>query len=76
MGQSEALYGKLRPGPGRSPSDVAAHQRMRIHGAMVEIAGEQGYEAVTVRGLTRTAGVSSRTFYERFEGKEECFLET
>lgn len=43
---------------------------------MIEIAAEQGYDAVTVRKLAKLAGVSSRTFYEQFEGKEECFLST
>jgi AcrR family transcriptional regulator len=43
---------------------------------MIEIAGEEGYDAVTVRRLAKLAGVSTRTFYEHFEGKEECFLRT
>ncbi len=70
----EALYRKLSPGPGKSPAEVASHQRVRIHGAMIEIAGERGYRAVTVRELSQLAGVSTRAFYEHFEGKEECFL--
>jgi len=43
---------------------------------MIELVGEGGYEAVTLRRLTALAGVSTRTFYEHFEGKEQCFLET
>jgi AcrR family transcriptional regulator len=43
---------------------------------MIEIVGEEGYDAVTVRRLAKLAGVSTRTFYEHFEGKEECFLRT
>ena len=70
----EALYRKLSPGPGKSAAEVASHQRARIHGAMIEIAGERGYRAVTVRELAQLAGVSTRAFYEHFEGKEECFL--
>jgi AcrR family transcriptional regulator len=73
---SSAPYGKLSPGPGRPASEVAAHQRARIHGAMIEIAAEGGYGAVTVRGLARLASVSTRTFYEHFRDKEECFLST
>jgi AcrR family transcriptional regulator len=57
-------------------AEVASHQRARIHGAMIEIAGERGYEAVTVRELARLAGVSTRAFYEHFASKEECFLAT
>jgi AcrR family transcriptional regulator len=73
---SEALYRKLSPGPGMSAAEVASHQRARIHGAMIEIVGERGYAAVTVRELARLAGVSTRAFYEHFESKEECFLST
>jgi AcrR family transcriptional regulator len=40
---------------------------------MLEIVAERGYEAVTVRELARLAGVSTRTFYEHYAGKEECF---
>jgi AcrR family transcriptional regulator len=43
---------------------------------MLEIAAERGYAAVTVRELTQLAGVSTHTFYEHFENKEECFLST
>lgn len=69
-------YRKLSPGPGRLASDVASHQRARIHSAMIEIVAEQGYDAVKVRELVELAGVSSRTFYESFGSKEDCFLRT
>jgi len=59
-----------------SADEVASHQRARIHGAMIEIAGERGYGAVTVRELAQLAGVSTRAFYEHFDSKEECFLST
>lgn len=74
--QQQALYPKLRPGPGKSAQEVASHQRARIHGAMIEIAGERGYGAVTMRELTKLAGVSTRAFYEHFNDKEDCFLRT
>jgi AcrR family transcriptional regulator len=41
---------------------------------MIVLVAERGYGAVTMRDLARLAGVSTRTFYEHFEGKEECFL--
>ncbi len=72
----EVLGSKLSPGPGMSASEVASHQRARIQAAMIEIVGERGYDAVTVRELARLAGVSTRAFYENFGGKEECFLRT
>jgi AcrR family transcriptional regulator len=43
---------------------------------MIEIVAADGYGAVTVRKLTRLAGVSSRSFYANFEEKEQCFLST
>ena len=78
-GVSEALpngYSKLTPGPGMVPSDVAAHQRARIYRAMIAIVADYGYSAVKVREVVKLAGVSTRTFYENFSGKEDCFLRT
>lgn len=69
-------YAKLSPGPGVSAAKVGVHQRARIHGALIDLVAEQGYEAVTVRDLVRLSGVSSRAFYKHFIGKEECFLRT
>jgi len=43
---------------------------------MIEMVAEKGYEGVTVRDLSRRAGVSSGTLYERFVGKEDCFFQT
>lgn len=73
---AKAPYGKLRPGPGKSASEVAAHQRARIHSAMAELAVERGYEAVTVRELMSLAKVSTRSFYKHFKDSEDCFLQT
>ena len=43
---------------------------------MVELVAERGYDEVTVRGLARAAGVSTRTFYKHFANAEECFAST
>ncbi|MBA3809376.1 MAG: TetR family transcriptional regulator [Solirubrobacterales bacterium] len=47
---------------------------------MIELIATRGYEAITVRELSATAGVSTRTLYERFGGaegsKQRCFLTT
>ena len=67
---------KLKPGPGRSAQEVSSHQQARIHSAMVEVITEHGYDATTVRRLAQKAGVSTRTFYQHYSGKEECFLRT
>lgn len=71
-----ARYGKLSPGPGMPAVEVEAHQRARLQAGMVELAGSEGYGAVTVRRLSQIAGVSTRTFYEHFQGKDECLLST
>jgi AcrR family transcriptional regulator len=70
------LNSRLSPGPGRSASEVAAHQRARIHEAMIELVSEREYVAVTIRDLVQLANVSTRTFYDRFGGKDECLLAT
>jgi AcrR family transcriptional regulator len=55
---------------------VASHQRARISAAMIELVAECGHNAVTIRELVRRAGISTHSFYERFQGKDECFLYT
>jgi AcrR family transcriptional regulator len=49
-------------------------QRERILEAMVQIAAERGFAGVSVKLLTARAGVSSRTFYEEFDGLQDCFV--
>lgn len=72
----EPLFQKLKPGPGRSPEQVVANQRARLYGAMIELVAERGYSRVTVRELSRLAGVSTKSFYECFENVEACFVAT
>jgi AcrR family transcriptional regulator len=72
----DALYGKLAPGPGMAATEVAAHQCVRIHSAMINTVSDRGYASVKVRELVEMAGVSTRAFYEHFESKEDCFLRT
>lgn len=69
----ETSHGKLKPGPGRSAADVARHQRGRIHRAMIDLVAEHGYDAVTVRSLTKASEVSSRSFYQHYSDKQDCF---
>jgi AcrR family transcriptional regulator len=71
-----ARYPKLKPGPGLSAEDVAAHQRGRLQKAMVELVAEHGYNGFAVATLSNHASVSKRDFYKHFAGKEECFLAT
>jgi AcrR family transcriptional regulator len=71
------MYERLPRGPHRlGRPEVARHQRVRIHGAMVAAVAREGYAAVSVKRVTELAGVSRRSFYEQFRNKEECFLAT
>lgn len=65
---------RLKPGPGQSRLDVVANQRARLQRAMVDLAAQDGCGAVTVRKLTKLAGVSNETFYSRFLGTDDCLL--
>jgi AcrR family transcriptional regulator len=53
---------------------VAEVQRARILAAMVDVVAERGIPHATVARVVARSGVSRRTFYEFFEGREECFL--
>jgi len=76
-GRSEG-EGRLRPlhggRHGLSPDIVAFNQRERLLAAVAAVAAEHGYNAATIAQIAEAASVSRRTFYENFEGKEECFF--
>jgi AcrR family transcriptional regulator len=74
--QSSSLreYHRLKPGRSQSQPDVIASQRFRLRRALVELTAREGFDAVTVRKLTKAAGVSSRAFYARFSGVDDCLL--
>ena len=52
---------------------VAENQRERLLNGVVEAVAEHGYNATTIAAITAAAKISRRTFYEYFEGKEDCF---
>jgi AcrR family transcriptional regulator len=56
-----------------SPAKVA-DQRERIVRSAITVAGERGYESLSIPALTRTARLSNETFYEHFSSTEEAFL--
>jgi AcrR family transcriptional regulator len=57
------------------PPEVLAHnQRERLLAALAACVAEHGYNATTIGQITSAASVSRRTFYEHFDGKEECFV--
>jgi AcrR family transcriptional regulator len=51
-----------------------AARRARILDAMAKLVGERGFAGASVGLVTARAKVSSRTFYELFESREDCFL--
>jgi AcrR family transcriptional regulator len=61
---------------GVSREQVADSQRERLLAAMAQEVVAGGYRSVTVGQLAKSASVSTRDFYEHFEGKEDCFLAT
>jgi AcrR family transcriptional regulator len=74
---TKPLFPRLTGGPGRmAPQLVARHQKARLQGAMVEAVSRHGYAGTTLRELVTLAGVSKSTFYEHFESKQDCFLQT
>jgi AcrR family transcriptional regulator len=59
---------------GLTPEQVVESQRGRILGAMRELVAGRGYRDVAVATVVQHAGVSRKTFYELYAGKEECFV--
>jgi AcrR family transcriptional regulator len=53
---------------------VSAVQRARVLGAAGEIVADGGYEELIPARIIARAGVSSRTFYDLFVDREDCFL--
>ena len=72
----EPLFPQLRARKNVPREQVAANQRMRLQGAMVEAVARHGYAATTVHELTALAGVTKKTLYRHFEDKQDCFLAT
>lgn len=55
-------------------AEVVASQRQRMLEAMAEAVAEHGYVRTSVADVVARAGVSTKTFYEQFGDREECFL--
>jgi AcrR family transcriptional regulator len=51
---------------------VAANQRDRIVAATIAVVARRGYQDAPITALAAEAGVSRRTFYDLFAGREEC----
>jgi AcrR family transcriptional regulator len=67
---------QLPPGRhGLSRDFVATNQRERMLDAVIDVVSFQGYAAMSVEEVVSAAGVSRRTFYDHFAGKEDAFLQ-
>lgn len=51
-----------------------ARRRERLLAATIAVAGERGWERMTLREVVGRAGLSKRTVYDLFEDKEACFI--
>jgi AcrR family transcriptional regulator len=59
---------------GLSRRYVESNQRSRILEATIQATAELGYAVTLVDDIIRRAGVSRRTFYERFPNRQAAFL--
>ncbi len=70
--------GELGPLPGGhhglSREQILESQRERLLVAIAQEVAAKGYRATTITDVVKLASVSTRDFYEHFEGKEACFL--
>jgi AcrR family transcriptional regulator len=64
---------RIRPRSGLSRAEVAAIQRRRILDGLAAALAYHGYEDTRITDIVELAGVSRPTFYEHFEGKDQCF---
>jgi AcrR family transcriptional regulator len=68
----------FRVAEGRTPrasrEQVVRDQRARIKRALVEVLAEHGFAGATIGLVVGRARVSTRTFYEHFDGLEECLI--
>ena len=60
---------------GLTPEQRAAQRRERFVEAALNLFGNEGFHATTVRKLCKEAGLTDRYFYESFSSMEECLIE-
>lgn len=77
---SASVSGRIRvrravaAGPRGGGLYVSAAQRERLLEAAFAVVAEEGYRRMSVRKVAGRAGVSSKTFYDLFADREDCFL--
>lgn len=60
---------------GMTPEQRTAQRRERFVEAGLNLFGNEGFHATTVRKLCKEAGLTDRYFYESFSSMEECLIE-
>ena len=68
-GETEAL------GPAPFAGLQSRRPRERILESILEVTGEEGYERVSVKDIIERSQTSRGTFYNHFDGKEDCFVQ-
>lgn len=53
---------------------VVTNQRQRILAAVADVCSSVGYVSMSVEDIVVASGVSRRTFYDNYRGKEDAFL--
>lgn len=73
---SQRLASKPSPGRGgdRPAGALPAPRRDRILDAAEQRIAADGWAGASIEAIVKAAGVSSVTFYEYFESKEDCFV--
>jgi AcrR family transcriptional regulator len=59
---------------GRTAAERRAERRERLLAAGLELFGTDGYAATPIEKICATAGVSTRNFYEEFDGREALLM--
>jgi AcrR family transcriptional regulator len=59
---------------GLTREQIVESQRERLLAAIASQVATDGYRATTITEVVKAASVSTRDFYELFDGKEDCFL--
>jgi AcrR family transcriptional regulator len=73
-GETDLLRERQLPrGSAATPEEAARDQRERLFAAMVASCDARGYAESSVADLLELSGISSKTFYELFTDKQQCF---
>lgn len=60
----------------RVPNRRKATQLQRLRAGMIAAANREGYVGASVSAVIAEAGVSRPTFYDYFEDRDDCFIDT